>query len=33
MIGHVGRYSGLGTHLIAAAFSGQTILTYDWLLK
>ncbi|MFZ8209494.1 chloride channel protein, partial [Streptococcus pyogenes] len=33
MIGHVGRYSGLGTNLIAAAFSGQTILTYDWLLK
>lgn len=33
MIGHVGRYSGLGTNLIAAAFSSQTILTYDWLLK
>ena len=28
-----GRYSGLGTNLIAAAFEGQTILAYDWLLK
>lgn len=28
-----GRYSGLGTDLIAAAFGGQTIFAYDWLLK
>lgn len=28
-----GRYSGLGTNLIAAAFEGQTIFAYDWLLK
>lgn len=30
---HMGRYSGLGTNLIAAAFGGQTIFAYDWLLK
>lgn len=30
---HMGRYSGLGTNLIAAAFDGQTIFAYDWLLK
>ncbi|MBJ8325980.1 chloride channel protein [Streptococcus pacificus] len=29
----MGRYSGLGTNLIAASFSGETILSYDWLLK
>ena len=28
-----GRYSGLGTNLIAAAFGDQTIFAYDWLLK
>lgn len=30
---HLGRYSGLGTNLIAQAFSGETIYSYDWLLK
>ena len=30
---HQGRYSGLGTNLIAASFSGQQIYVYDWLLK
>ena len=28
-----GRYSGLGTKLISAAFSGRTIYSYDWILK
>ncbi|OTN76910.1 hypothetical protein A5886_001989 [Enterococcus sp. 8G7_MSG3316] len=28
-----GRYAGLGTNLIAAAFADQQIYTYDWLLK
>ena len=28
-----GRYSGLGTNLISAAFSGRTIYSYDWILK
>ncbi|WP_066916186.1 chloride channel protein [Streptococcus sp. DD12] len=28
-----GRYSGLGTNLISASFSGGSILPYDWLLK
>ena len=28
-----GRYSGLGTNLIAAAFEDQTIFAYDWFLK
>lgn len=30
---HYGRYSGLGTNLITAAFSHQPIANYDWLLK
>lgn len=30
---HYGRYSGLGTNLITAAFSHQPITNYDWLLK
>lgn len=30
---HLGRYSGLGTNLIAAAFGDQTIFVYDWILK
>ena len=29
----MGRYSGLGTNLISASFAGQTITSYDWLLK
>lgn len=29
----MGHYSGLGTNLIAASFSGQPIQAYDWLLK
>ncbi|MCU9534260.1 chloride channel protein [Streptococcus sp. CSL10205-OR2] len=29
----MGRYSGLGTNLISASFSGGSILSYDWLLK
>ena len=28
-----GRYSGLGTNLISAAFSDGTIYPYDWILK
>ncbi|SDW49137.1 chloride channel protein [Streptococcus equinus] len=28
-----GRYSGLGTNLIDASFSGKDIYFYDWLLK
>ena len=28
-----GRYSGLGTNLISAAFSDGNIYTYDWILK
>ncbi|MGT2959643.1 voltage-gated chloride channel family protein [Streptococcus caballi] len=28
-----GRYSGLGTNLIDAAFGGQPIFAYDWLFK
>ena len=28
-----GRYSGLGTNLISAAFSDGTIYLYDWILK
>ena len=28
-----GRYSGLGTNLIDASFSGKVIYFYDWLLK
>lgn len=28
-----GRYAGLGTNLIDASFFGQTIYTYDWILK
>lgn len=30
---HWGRYSGLGTNLIAAAFAGGTVYWYDWLAK
>ncbi|NGL84973.1 chloride channel protein [Streptococcus equi] len=30
---HYGRYGGLGTNLITAAFSHQPIANYDWLLK
>ncbi len=32
MLGH-GRYSGLGTNLISAAFSGGQILAWDFALK
>lgn len=28
-----GRYCGLGTNLISAAFSGEEILSYDWAAK
>ena len=28
-----GRYSGLGTNLIAASFAGQSIYLYDWFFK
>lgn len=28
-----GRYSGLGTNLISASFSGGTIFAWDWILK
>ena len=30
---HGSRYSGLGTNIISAGFAGQTIYSYDWLLK
>ena len=30
---HMGRYSGLGTNLIAASFDGKPIYWYDWALK
>lgn len=30
---HMGRYSGLGTNLIQASFTDETIYSYDWLLK
>lgn len=30
---HGGRYSGLGTNLISAAFENGTIYGYDWILK
>lgn len=30
---HQGRYTGLGTNLISAAFDGDQIYAYDWLLK
>lgn len=30
---HMGRYSGLGTNLISACFQGNTIYSYDWVLK
>lgn len=30
---HMGRYSGLGTNLIAASFENGNIFAYDWLLK
>lgn len=30
---HQGRYTGLGTNLISAAFENQTIYPYDFLLK
>ena len=30
---HGARYSGLGTNLISAGFTNQTIYGYDWLLK
>lgn len=29
----MGRYAGLGTNLISASFAGQSIQSYDWLLK
>ena len=33
LVFHMGRYSGLGTNLITASFSGGTIYWYDWILK
>ena len=33
LIFHMGRYSGLGTNLIAASFSGESIYGYDWIIK
>ena len=30
---HMGRYCGLGTNLIGAAFYGEQIYAYDWILK
>jgi H+/Cl- antiporter ClcA len=30
---YMGRYSGLGTNLIEASFSGESIYGYDWILK
>lgn len=33
LIFHMGRYSGLGTNLIAASFGGESIYGYDWIIK
>lgn len=33
LIFHMGRYSGLGTNLIAAGFNGESVYGYDWILK
>lgn len=33
LVFHTGRYSGLGTNLIADSLAGGTIYSYDWLLK
>lgn len=33
LIFHMGRYSGLGTNLIEASFSGESIYGYDWIIK
>jgi len=33
LIFHKGRYSGLGTNLIAGSFQGGQIYSYDWILK
>lgn len=33
LILHKGRYSGLGTNIIEASFSGQTVYYYDWIMK
>ncbi|WP_035051673.1 chloride channel protein [Carnobacterium pleistocenium] len=33
LIFHLGRYSGLGTNLIEASFSGESIYGYDWVIK
>jgi len=33
LIFHQGRYSGLGTNIISACFSGGEIYWYDWILK
>lgn len=30
---HMGRYSGLGTNLIDAAFHGGVVNSYDWIVK
>lgn len=30
---HFGRYAGTGSNLIAAAFAGERLYAYDWLLK
>lgn len=30
---HKGRYSGLGTNIIADSFNGNDIYNYDWILK
>lgn len=30
---HMGRYSGLGSNLINASFSGGNVYMYDWILK
>ncbi|NQG98136.1 voltage-gated chloride channel protein [Streptococcus suis] len=30
---HQGRYAGLGTNLIEASLAGETVYSYDWLIK
>ncbi|MCK4027089.1 voltage-gated chloride channel protein [Streptococcus suis] len=30
---HQGRYTGLGTNLIEASLSGETVYSYDWIIK
>lgn len=33
LFSHQGRYSGLGNNLIEASLTGETIYSYDWMMK